>query len=447
MQKEKNEFRSLSSLAISIFQRDIFILFLAILTGIIVARTLGPQMLGVWVLLSLVSLYSEAFGRLKTDIASVYIIGSGKAKSYEVFFSTSFFALTSSLIIIILLFWQLNPLHDLFFLDSQMKYHLEFTFLILLIPFEFVLLNNLFFLLAIENVVSYNKIKVLRQIVHFGSVVLLLTLGLELWSLVIARLLNVFIALIYSFFCLDRKELFKGSLWNGQVNQDILSYAVNFYSVGVIAHVQELSVRTISAFYLSTAQVAFYSQGEAASKLLHKIPEALTTILYPRISRIDKASEAIDLSCRAFRVTLIILIFIGLALFLIAEPLVILLYGIEFELSASVLAIAIPGIIIGSSCLTLKTFFEGSGQASVIPKVQTIPVIAQVVLAYYMISLYGLMGASISFSVGFSLYGLAVLLTFLKVNKISFYTMIPKIEDLNLLYKLSIEKYFSKNNA
>lgn len=81
MQKEKNEFRSLSSLAISIFQSDIFILFLALLTGIIVARTLGPELLGVWVLLSLISLYSEAFGRLKTDIASIYIIGSGKAKS------------------------------------------------------------------------------------------------------------------------------------------------------------------------------------------------------------------------------------------------------------------------------------------------------------------------------------------------------------------------------
>ena len=197
MQKEKNKFRSLSSLAISIFQRDMFILFLAILTGIVVARTLGPQMLGVWVLLSFVSLYSEAFGRLKTDIASVYIIGSGKAKPYEVFFSTNFFALASSLIIVLLLFWQLESLHDLFFSESQISYHLEFTYLILLIPFEFILVNNLYFLLAIENVISYNKIKVLRQVVHFGVVVLLLNLGLELWSLVIARLLEVFIALIY----------------------------------------------------------------------------------------------------------------------------------------------------------------------------------------------------------------------------------------------------------
>tara|TARA_B110000438_G_C15813978_1_gene651043 strand:- start:1033 stop:2376 length:1344 start_codon:yes stop_codon:yes gene_type:complete len=447
MQKEKNESKSLSSLAISIFQRDIFIYFLALLTGIIVARTLGPEMLGVWVLLSLVSTYAETFGRLKTDIASVYIIGSGKAKPYEVFFSTNFFALTTSFFIVLLLFWQLDSLHDLFFSDSKITYHLEFTFLILLIPFEFILLNNLYFLLALENIIPYNKIKVLRQAVHFGVVVLLLTLGFELWALVIARLLEVFIALIYSFFSLDRKELLQGKFWNTKVNKDILSYAVNFYSIGVIAHIQELSIKTISAFFLSTSQVAFYSQGEGAGKLLSKMPEALTTILYPRISRIEKASEAIDLSCRAFRVTLLILIFIGIVLSFIAKPLVVFLYGTEFELSALVLVIVIPGIVIGSSGLTLKTFFEGSGQVSIIPKVQAIPVMLQVGVAYFLISLYGLIGAAISFSVGFSLYGLAVLITFLKVNKVSFYKMIPRIEDFKLLYNLLMERVISKNNA
>ena len=130
----------------------------------------------------------------------------------------------------------------------------------------------------------------------------------------------------------------------------------------------------------------------------------------------------------------------------IAKPLVVLLYGIEFELTALVLVIAIPGIVIGSSSLTLKTFFEGSGQASIIPKVQTIPVILQVGIAYFLISLYGLIGAAISFSVGFSLYGLAVLITFLKVNKVSFYKMIPRIEDFKLLYNLLMERFFSNNN-
>jgi|GEM_PF-6090092 len=447
MQKEKNESKSLSSLAISIFQRDMFIYFLAILTGVIVARTLGPEVLGVWVLLSLVSTYAETFGRLKTDIASVYIIGSGKAKPYEVFFSINFFALVTSLIIILLLFWQLDSLHDLFFFDSNISYHLEFTFLILLIPFEFILLNNLYFLLSLENVISYNRIKVLRQAVHFSVVVLLLTLGFELWSLILARLLEVFIALIYSFFSLDRKELLQGKFWNAKVNKEILSYAVNFYSIGLLSHVQELSIKTISAFFLSTSQVAFYSLGEGAGKLLSKIPEALTTILYPRISRLEKASDSIDLSCRAFRVTLLILIFIGIMLSSIAKPLVVFLYGTEFELSALVLVITIPGIVIGSSGLTLKTFFEGSGQVNIIPKVQAIPVILQVGVAYFLISAYGLIGSAISFSVGFSLYGLAVFITFLKVNKVSFYVMIPRIEDLKLLYHLLMKRFISKNNA
>lgn len=447
MQKEKNKSKSLSSLAISIFQRDIFILFLAILTGVIVARTLGPEMLGVWVLLSLVSSYAETFGRLKTDMASVYIIGSGKAKPYEVFFSTNFFAMATGLIIALLLFWQLDFLHDLFFSDSKITYHLEFTYLIILIPFEFILLNNLYFLLAIENITHYNRIKVLRQVVHFSFAIFLLALGFELWALVIARLLEVFIALIYSFFSLDRKELIRQKFWNTKINKDILNYGLSFYSIGIIDHIQELSIKTISAFFLSISQVAFYSQGEGAGKLLSKIPEALTTILYPRLSRLEKTSEAIDLSCRAFRVTLLILIFIGIGLSIMVKPLVILLYGIEFELTALVLVIAIPGIIIGSSCLTLKTFFEGSGQVSIIPKVQTIPVILQVGMAYFLISWYGLIGAAISFSVGFSLYGLVVLITFLKVNKVTFYKMIPRIEDVKLLYNLLIERIFSNHNA
>jgi len=40
---------------------------------------------------------------------------------------------------------------------------------------------------------------------------------------------------------------------------------------------------------------------------------------------------------------------------------------------------------------------------------------------------------------------LAVLFTFLKVNKISLFTMLPRMEDLKLLYELSMEKYFTKN--
>ena len=444
MTTKNNEPASLTNLAISIFQRDIFILLLAILTGIIIARSLGPEILGVWILLSLVSNYAETFGRLKTDMAAIYIIGSGRAKPSHVFFATNFFALASSLTIVSLLFWQLDTAHDFFFSDLKDSYYTQLSCLILLIPFEFILINNLFFLLAIENVIHYNRIKVLRQIVHFVAVLFFLALGLELWSLVIARLLEVLLALIYSFFCLEIKGFLREKFWNHRINKEVLSYGLNFYSIGIIDHIQELSVKTISAVFLNISHVAFYGQGEGAGKILGKIPEALTTILYPKISRIEKPSEAIDLSCKAFRITLLILIIVGTILAVVAKPLVILLYGIAFELSAIVLSIVIPGIVVGSSCLTLKTFFEGSGQADLIPKVQTIPVILQVLTAYFLISSHGLFGAAVSFSLGFSLYGIAVLVKFVRVNEVSISNLIPRREDLRLLYTLTVERFLGR---
>ena len=99
-----------------------------------------------------------------------------------------------------------------------------------------------------------------------------------------------------------------------------------------------------------------------------------------------------------FRVTFSILSIIGVILFLIADYLIIFLYGIDFASTADVLEIALPGVVIGSSCLALQTFFEGKGLANIIPKLQIIPVILQVGFAYIFISLWGLNGAAMAFS-------------------------------------------------
>ena len=93
---------SLYRSAISIMQRDIFVYTLSIATGVVIARVLGPEILGSWVLLSIVSAYAEGFGRLKTDIASVYFLGSKKADELEIFFSTTFFAIINKMLVMFL---------------------------------------------------------------------------------------------------------------------------------------------------------------------------------------------------------------------------------------------------------------------------------------------------------------------------------------------------------
>jgi O-antigen/teichoic acid export membrane protein len=64
---------SLSSKSFSIFQRDLFLLLCNLITGIVIARKLGPELMGLWAILQLIPGYAEAFGRLKFDVAAIYM--------------------------------------------------------------------------------------------------------------------------------------------------------------------------------------------------------------------------------------------------------------------------------------------------------------------------------------------------------------------------------------
>ena len=122
MNKRSPAHLSLFSSAFSILQRNIFVYVLTILTGVVVARTLGPEILGVWVLLTLVSSYAEGFGRIKTDLASVYILGSEKVKPEEILFSITFFAIITSFIIVAILFWQIEFIENILFQNAELDY-------------------------------------------------------------------------------------------------------------------------------------------------------------------------------------------------------------------------------------------------------------------------------------------------------------------------------------
>ena len=434
---------SLYRSAISIMQRDIFVYILSIATGVVIARVLGPEILGSWVLLSIVSAYAEGFGRLKTDIASVYFLGSKKADELEIFFSTTFFALTSGLAITAILLWQVDLIESFLFQNIDVNYGEQLYFIILIIPFEFLLYNYSYFFIALEKVVLYNRIKVIQAIVNFILICgLIFILELNLWAIVIAKIISVLGALFYCIFAHEKKQ-FKDLifLWNPSLNINILRYAFNFYIIGIIGNINRLTVKTISASFFNASNLAFYNQGESSGRFLNVIPNSLSTILYPRISGTEDNKQSLEISCQAFRLNLVLMSLSGVLLYIFADPLVTLLYGEAFKPTAEVLKLAIPGFVIGSSCLTLKSYFEGKGQASIIPKIQMIPVILQIPLAYYLVAEFGLYGAAISLSIGTAFYGLAVLIAFMWKFKLSFIAILPNSSDFIVLLNLLRDFY------
>ena len=437
---------SIFKLAFSILQRDVFIFVLSILTGALVARKLGPDLLGVWVLLSLVPSYAEAFGRLKNDVASVYILGSKQEKPQEILFFNNFVALITSLSISLALLWQLDFIDQMLFNQST-SHKYELFLLICFIPFEFLLLNYSYYFIAQENVSTYNKLNLYRALLNAILIYLFLFFyDFNILGVVLSKIIPSFIILLFAWISVDRRDWKAFSFkFNKSLAKKVLGYSKNFYFTGVITHIFELTTKTLGALFLKNSDIAFYSQGESSSKLLNKIPEALAVILYPRISSLGK-EDSKEISIKSFKVTLIILTLLGFLLSLVAKKLIVFLYGSAFETSADVLLIAIPGVVIGASCLTLKPFFEGMGRANLIPAIQIPPLILQLIFGYFLIDSFGLIGAALTFSLGFLTLGISFLITFIYLNSVPISDMLPRLVDLKFIYLTIIDIVRKKLN-
>ena len=66
---------SLANKSASYLTRDIFLFITNLITSIVIARNLGPEIMGIWIALNFIPAYVEMFGRTKIDISSIYFLG------------------------------------------------------------------------------------------------------------------------------------------------------------------------------------------------------------------------------------------------------------------------------------------------------------------------------------------------------------------------------------
>lgn len=423
---------SLANKAISIFKRDLLLFVTNLATGIIVARTLGATALGIWMILSLVSSYAEAFGRVKADAAAVYFIGQKTFRREDVLFNLNLIALASAGFILAVIVWQFDILYDWMLREQTDNYRPHLLMLLTIIPLQFFQLNYSYFHLAEENIVIYNGMKVIHA--WSGSIVVIVLLSLTnlgLWAVIYGGIISPLLALIYGWKSVDRRDWVSGR-WDWQISWPMIHYGMNFYLSNVLGEFRESGTRLIAISYLAPAQIAFLGQGQGIGRLLYKASDAISTILFPRISR-SGSDVAADTACLAFRISSILLLASGAVLAIAAEPLVVFLYGEAFRPTATVVHYLLPGLVISGAASVLANYFYGSGRAKVIPRIQIIPVLLQMLLTWFFLQWWDLAGAALAVSIGLVLYGFALLIVFARSAHVSFTLLYPRLSDVKYI--------------
>jgi len=170
-------------------------------------------------------------------------------------------------------------------------------------------------------------------------------------------------------------------------------------------------------------------------------------LLFPKISKQEDSNQSRELTSRAFRITFLILLFTGILLALFIKPIVFILYGKDYLPLIVPFWIILPGLIFSQSTIVFTNYFSGIGRADLIPKIAILPLIFQIFLAYSIIPIMGIIGASITFLSSCILVAIIQIIVFLKVShsplmnivikKMDFYTI--KVFLINQFRKINLK--------
>jgi O-antigen/teichoic acid export membrane protein len=439
---------SISRKALALLQRDVLLFVTNLITGAVVARRLGPEMLGSWVVLQVIPTYAEAFGRLKTDVAAIYFLGKGKYSLSEIVMAINTIAIATSAIYVGVGVWRADWVYHLLFRRSTGDVHPYMYLMFAQVPLLFLYMNYVYLHIAREDVTAYNRMTVLRSLLSSAmGIGLLVFTHFGLGAVVFSTSFSLFVGLVYGVVRLGNtgpRQVPSVALF-----RDLVSYASKLYAAGITAYVNSYTSQLISVVYLLPAQVGFLGMAQSQVQLLTKAPEALGLILFPRIVRADSPSAATALAARAFRVMLALLIGGAVVAAIAIRPAISLVYGSQYLPSVVAFWILLPGIVASSASTALLQYFQGIDRADLAPKIAIVPVVLQVGLAPLLIPAIGLAGAAMAVSVGSIVVAAVTIVVFIRVSGLASATdLIPGREDVQLLFGLvatTIRRYLKKS--
>ena len=407
---------SLANKAFSILKRDAFLFASQLITSVIIARKLGPDMMGIWVILSMIPSYAESFGRIKFDIAAVYFLGKNKYSIGEVVRTLNALAVIFSTLIVILILWQFDWLYGLLFSKSTFNASYMMYCILLQVPVTYLYMNYSYLLIHKEDIKSYNRMIIIKALVFsVVAIALILALNFGLWAVVSASVLSMFSGLIYGAYKLGPTER-PVRILNIPLIRDLFQYGSKVYAGGLIGHFHSNITKIIVVLYLVPGQVAFFSMARGFGQFVDKVPAAMNTILFPRLTKTECPKEAAQLAARAFRLVFVLLVTVGGIAITLIKPAVYVLYGEEFLPLVLPFLILMPGVVIAGITTPFMQYFMSINRADLGITLPLFPLIIQFVLSLVLIPEFGIEGAALAFASGLVLLSLISTWAFMRLS-------------------------------
>jgi O-antigen/teichoic acid export membrane protein len=177
-------------------------------------------------------------------------------------------------------------------------------------------------------------------------------------------------------------------------------------------------------YYRGAAEVGIYSIAVYMGEMLWLLPGALTPLLVHSSAAHASDPERDRTAARAVRIGILLSLAAGLPLFVLAEPLLSLLAGGEYQTSGLALRALLPGIVAFAPGIVLAGDFIGRGKPHWNTQASVLTVLVNVVAGVLLIPRHGPVGAAWASSIAYACGSAVMLIRFRQITRMSLRALI-----------------------
>ncbi|AJS61608.1 hypothetical protein UB51_17485 [Paenibacillus sp. IHBB 10380] len=427
---------------LQIFVSNVFILGLNVLTGIIIARYLGPEGRGEQAAMIMWPRFLAYTLTLGIPASLVYYMKKKDGNQGSLYITSLYMSLILGCVAM-----AIGSVIIPYWMKGYSKEVIEFaTWALIMSPIAMLGTINVATLQSREEYHLYNFI---RYVPVFSTLILL-------YGLVITGHVTPFYTSVaYLFpaipvaiwitikFILKYKLKQKNKIESGK---KLLGYGIRSYGTDVAGTFSGYIDQILVVGLLSPSSLGLYVVSLNLSNMLNTIQNAITSVLFPKASGLEQA-DALNLTFKVFRISTVITIILGIGIFIVAPYLLIILYGQSFIEAIGVFRILIFQTAITSTSWILSQGFMSIGKPGSVTIIRITSLGLNVILLNLLIPPLGIEGAAISLLITSLVELLVVFLIYTIKYNVKFEDWIVSKKDiLWLLQRIRIQKGRSKES-
>jgi len=424
---------SYTTKTLSLFKNKLIVVLIGFILSAIIARLLGPRVLGTLAVIMLIPMFYQKFMSFGLGVSANYMISNKQVEIHEAASTLFYFSVVVGLLpFSFFLVFGIDSVSFLF-QDVVISDWLLWP-IIVTIPAYF--LSNFFLklLLSQENVEVINRVnQIITLLPAACTVFLLLVTDLSLGAAIISYTsVNIFIIPLVLILYFKSFKSLPVSAFKFDIFFHLIGYGYKVFLRNIISFLHYRIDLLLIALFLPIQQVAFYKLAASFSEKIF-ILSVTHHLLISRVASSEKKYGR-DLTARLFKNTFWIMTIFAIAAYFTSSFIISLVYGHEYLSVIDPFKLLLPGVVFLGSCSVLSQYFIGNGSVGSTNYVYLMSVVINAALNLILIPKYGITGAAIATTITYVLSTIAMIILFVRESSIN-----PK--ELYLIDRLDINQY------